>query len=105
MLNASTMEHLRSMRFSGMADELGAQVWDPVAYMSLSFEDRVGLIVDAEWNRRHKNKLAKRSKKLISHYHRPVLKISNIFRTENLIKGCSSVLRPAGISGTIITSS
>jgi hypothetical protein len=49
------------MRFSGMADELEAQLQDPTAYTSLSFEDRVGLIVDAEWNRRHKNKLAKRS--------------------------------------------
>jgi hypothetical protein len=47
------------MRFSGMANELEAQLQDPTAYTSLSFEDRVGLIVDAEWNRRQKNKLAK----------------------------------------------
>ena len=59
MLNAATVEHLRVMRFSGMADELEAQLQDPKTYMSLSFEDRVGLIVDAEWNRRQKNTLAK----------------------------------------------
>ena len=59
MLNTPTIDHLRSMRFSGMANELEAQLQDPTAYTSLSFEDRVGLIVDAEWNRRQKNKLAK----------------------------------------------
>ena len=59
MLNASTIEHLRAMRFSGMADELETQLQDPKTYNSLSFEDRVGLIVDAEWDRRQKTKLAK----------------------------------------------
>ena len=42
-----------------MADELERQLQDSKTYASLSFEDRVGLIVDAEWNRRQKNKLAK----------------------------------------------
>ena len=59
MLNTSTVEHLRTMRFSGMADELETQLQDPKTYISLSFEDRIGLIVEAEWNRRQKNKLVK----------------------------------------------
>ena len=59
MTNQSTVDTLRQMRFSAMANELGNQLSDPVAYNSLGFEKRLGLLVDAEWNRRQINKLAK----------------------------------------------
>ena len=60
MTNASTIEQLNSMRFSAMAKELQLQMNDPATYAGMGFEDRLGLLVDAEWNRRQSNKLLKR---------------------------------------------
>ncbi len=56
MMHQSTIELLKKMRFSGMAAELERQMADNEAYRDLSFEDRLGLLVDAEWNRRQTNK-------------------------------------------------
>lgn len=63
MINESTVETLRSMHFSAMANELDMQLKDPKTYESLNFEERVALIVDAEWSRRQGNKLKKYIKK------------------------------------------
>lgn len=60
MNNPSTVEQLREMRFSGMANEFDAQLKDPVTYAQIPFEDRFGLLVNAEWNRRQTNKLVRR---------------------------------------------
>ena len=60
MNNPSTVEQLREMRFSGMANEFDAQLKDSVTYAQISFEDRFGLLVNAEWNRRQANKLIRR---------------------------------------------
>ena len=59
MNNPSTVEQLREMRFSGMANEFDAQLKDPTTYVQIPFEDRFGLLVNAEWNRRQANKLAR----------------------------------------------
>ena len=42
-----------------MASELERQLEDPQTYSTLGFEERIGLIVDAEWNRRQANKLTR----------------------------------------------
>ena len=60
MNNASTIEQLKSMKFSAMAKEFEDQMGDPKTYAQMGFEDRFGLLVDAEWNRRQANKLARR---------------------------------------------
>lgn len=60
MNNASTIEQLRSMKFSAMANEFESQLGNPGTYAQMGFEDRFGLLVDAEWNRRQANKLARR---------------------------------------------
>ena len=60
MNNPSTIQQLREMKFSAMASELELQLRDPASYAQLSFDDRFGLLVNAEWNRRQANKLAKR---------------------------------------------
>lgn len=60
MNNASTIEQLRSMKFSAMAKEFEGQLTNPGTYSQMGFEDRFGLLVDAEWNRRQANKLARR---------------------------------------------
>lgn len=57
MNNPSTIQQLREMKFSAMASELELQLRDPASYARLSFDDRFGLLVNAEWNRRQENKL------------------------------------------------
>ena len=59
MIIQSTIDTLKAMRFSAMAGELEKQLNDPATYNSLGFEERLGLLIDAEWNRRQSNKLAK----------------------------------------------
>lgn len=56
MIRQSTVELLKKMRFSGMATELERQLADEAAYRELTFEDRLAMLVDAEWNRRQSNK-------------------------------------------------
>ena len=56
MIRESTVDLLRDMRFGGMASELERQISDAESFRELSFEDRLALLVDAEWNRRQKNK-------------------------------------------------
>ena len=56
MIRQSTVDLLREMRFGGMASELERQLADSESFRELSFEDRLALLVDAEWNRRQKNK-------------------------------------------------
>lgn len=56
MIRQSTVDLLREMRFSGMASELERQLADSESFRELSFEDRLALLVDAELNRRQKNK-------------------------------------------------
>ena len=57
MINASTYEKLRALNCSAMADEFQSQINDSKSYNLLGFEERLGLLVDAEWNRRQTNKL------------------------------------------------
>ena len=57
MINEQTCDILRKMKLNAMANELLHQLNDPNAYNSLGFEERLGLMVDAEWNRRQSNKL------------------------------------------------
>ena len=55
MINASTFEKLKALNCSAMADEFQNQLNDSRSYNSLGFEERLGLLVDAEWNRRQAN--------------------------------------------------
>ena len=56
MLTETTIAKLREMRLSVMAAALRDQLDDP-QMQSLTFEDRLGLLVDAEWNARKNNHL------------------------------------------------
>ena len=58
MIN-STIERLRAMKMNSMAAELERQHEDADSYKQLGFEDRLSLLVDAEWNRRQNNKLVR----------------------------------------------
>ena len=56
MLNQPTFEKLVQMRLSAMAQAFRQQTEDP-GMASLSFEDRFGMLVDAEYWSRHNNRL------------------------------------------------
>lgn len=56
MLNEMTIEKLRSMKLRGMSVAFMEQTSNP-AIKDLSFEERFGLIVDAEWLKRKNNHL------------------------------------------------
>lgn len=60
MNNPSTIQQLREMKFSAMANEYELQLRDPSAYTQVPFDDRFGLLVTAEWNRRQINRVTRR---------------------------------------------
>ena len=56
MMNAVTVHRLHEMRLSSMAELLRQQAEIP-GITEMSFEERIGLLVDAEWARRRSNQL------------------------------------------------
>ena len=58
MVNEATIDKLRKMQLDTMANAFRAQESDP-AVASLSFADRLGLLVDAEWSARKNRKLTR----------------------------------------------
>ena len=56
MLDNNTIERLRAMKMNAFATELEHQLEDSESYSQLGFEERLGLLVDSEWNRRQDNK-------------------------------------------------
>lgn len=57
MKNSAAIDSLKAMRFSAMAAELKRQIQEPATYAHMGFEERVALLVDAEWNSQQNNKL------------------------------------------------
>ena len=58
MLANTTSDRLREMKMSIMAKYFDRQLTDP-KMQELSFEDRLGLLVDAEWTARKNNRLTR----------------------------------------------
>ena len=58
MFNEATMDKLREMQLDTMAEAFRAQESDP-AISHMSFADRLGLLVDAEWSARRSRKLTR----------------------------------------------
>jgi DNA replication protein DnaC len=58
MVNQVTIDKLREMQLETMADAFRSQESDP-KLASLSFADRLGLLVDAEWSARRSRKLTR----------------------------------------------
>src|ERR1700730_13695830 len=61
MLSEPMMEKLIAMRLQGMADGLKAQQQDPAA-AELSFQERLAMLVDQQWNWRENQALSRRMK-------------------------------------------
>jgi len=61
MLTEPMMEKLVAMRLQGMVDGLKAQLQDPAA-AELSFQERLAMLVDQQWNWRENQSLSRRMK-------------------------------------------
>src|SRR5688572_18781999 len=61
MLHEQTIEKLHGLRLPGMVKRLQEQMEQPDV-ASLSFEERLGMLVDAEWLQRQNRALARRLK-------------------------------------------
>lgn len=58
MLTQTTIDKLINMRLTTMAEYYRNQMNDP-SFEGLSFDERLGLLVDTEWARRKSNQLKK----------------------------------------------
>lgn len=58
MLNHPTLERLRSLRLTGMANAFQEQLEKPLP--DLDFESRLGLLIEREWNLRENRRLKRR---------------------------------------------
>jgi DNA replication protein DnaC len=59
MFNHQTLQHLRSLKLTGMADGLEQQLAQPSTHDELGFEERLALLVDREAMHRQNNKVAR----------------------------------------------
>ncbi|OED44401.1 AAA family ATPase [Chromatiales bacterium (ex Bugula neritina AB1)] len=59
MLNNQTLQTLRSLKLTGMADGLEQQLSQPSTHAELGFEARLALLVDRETSYRHNNKISR----------------------------------------------
>src|ERR1700733_7667065 len=58
MLNHPTLEKLRTLRLTGMADAFSEQLTKPLP--DLDFESRLGLLIEREWYLRENRRLTRR---------------------------------------------
>jgi hypothetical protein len=59
MLTQQTLETLRALGLRGMADAYQAQLAD-AEVQALSFDERLGILVDREWSARQTRRLVRR---------------------------------------------
>lgn len=59
MFNNQTLQTLRTLKLSGMADGLEQQMQQPSTHEELGFEERLALLVDRESTHRHNNKISR----------------------------------------------
>jgi len=76
MVNQSTTETLKDMRLGTMAAAFVEQLKDKEKFGDFTFEERFGLIVDAEWSKRQGNKLARYIKN--AHFAMPHASVEGI---------------------------
>jgi DNA replication protein DnaC len=76
VINQSTIETLKAMRLGTMAATFAEQLKDLERYRDFSFEERLGVIVDAEWNKRQGSKLQRHIRN--AHFAEPHASIEGI---------------------------
>ncbi len=87
---SSTIEMLRMMKMPAMAAELEHQMEDH-AYREMSLEERISLIVHAEWNKRQTNKINRLSN--AAHFSDPSATIEGVEYFEDRKLDKSQILR------------
>jgi len=60
MITNQTIDKLNRMKLYGMLEVIREQINKPGVFSELSFEERLGLIIDAEWMRRENNRMKRR---------------------------------------------
>ena len=75
MFSNETIRKLREIHMGVMAEQLSAQLEDP-QFRNVPFEDRLAMLVDAEWSARKSNRLTGLIKKAMQ-IHRPAWRISS----------------------------
>lgn len=59
MLNQATLDKMNNMKLTGMTEAFARQN-QTSDYVKLSFEERLGMLIDAEWDARQQRKLVRR---------------------------------------------
>ncbi len=59
MMNNQTLQTLRALKLTGMADGLEQQLSQPSTHEELGFEERLALLIDRETSYRHNNKISR----------------------------------------------
>ncbi len=59
MLNNQTLQTMRTLKLTGMADGLEQQLAQPSTHEELGFEERLALLIDRENTYRHNNKITR----------------------------------------------
>ena len=91
MMNTGTTEQLRAMRLNAMANAFEEQLKATDAYGRMGFEERLGLLVDAEWHNRQNNKLQRFIRN--AHFSVPSATIEGIEYLEDRRLDKSEILR------------
>ena len=91
MMNTGTTEQLRAMRLNAMANAFEEQLKAADTYGRMGFEERLGLLVDAEWHNRQNNKLQRFIRN--AHFSVPSATIEGIEYLEDRRLDKSEILR------------
>ena len=87
MIRQSTIDKLHEMRLSAMSDAFESQCADPATYQNLSFEDRFGMLVDKEWDKRKSTKLQRLIRNAEFRYPNASIEAIEYHPDRNLDKG------------------
>ena len=87
MIRQSTIDKLHEMRLSAMLDAFENQCTNPDIYRDLSFEDRFGMLVDKEWDKRKNTKLDKLIRNTEFRYPNTCMEAIEYHPDRNLDKG------------------
>ena len=98
MLVQQTLDKLDAIGLGGMATALREQLENAPQYAELSFEDRLGLLVDREADWRDSRRLATRLKAAKLRYPATVEDMDSGPRAASTAPPSSASLRPAGCS-------
>ena len=87
MIRQSTIDKLHEMHLSAMSDAFENQCVNPDIYQDLSFEDRFGMLVDKEWDKRKNNRLDKLIRSAEFRYPNACMEAIEYHPDRNLDKG------------------